>query len=284
MIAGYVVVIVGVALLLYRRLIRKHQEKLDKLAMEKDRELYQSKIDFFTNIVHEIRTPLTLILSPLENLMNKEGNISDCRPQLDVMNRNGLRLLALVNHLMDFRKMESGAMKLVITDVDIRGVLDDISRNYMLTASLKDLEVHVNLPDHPCMVRVDKEAFTQIVNNLLSNALKFSKSEIDITLTHLDNGSYRLSVKNNGDAIPLSEQTKIFTPFYQIAENRPTDNIGTGLGLLLVKRYADLMGATVEVKSNGDIGAEFILDFPSSLDADQLSISERRDYEGDTGG
>ena len=284
MIAGYVVVIVGVALLLYRRLIRKHQEKLDKLAMEKDRELYQSKIDFFTNIVHEIRTPLTLILSPLENLMNKEGNISDCRPQLDVMNRNGLRLLSLVNHLMDFRKMESGAMKLVITDVDIRGVLDDICRNYMLTASLKDLEVHVNLPDHPCMARVDKEAFTQIVNNLLSNALKFSKSEIDITLTHLDNGSYRLSVKNNGDAIPLSEQTKIFTPFYQIAENRPTDNIGTGLGLLLVKRYADLMGATVEVKSNGDIGAEFILDFPSSLDTDQLPISERRDYEDDMRG
>ena len=116
------------------------------------------------------------------------------------------------------------------------------------------------------MARVDREAFTQIVNNLLSNALKFSKSEIDISLIPLDNGFFRLSVKNNGDAIPKEEQDKIFTPFYQIADNRPVDNIGTGLGLLLVKRYANLMGTNVEVNSSGTVGAEFILDFPPAAD------------------
>lgn len=262
MIVLYVVIAVSFMLLLYRRFVNKHQEKLEKLANQKDRELYQSKIDFFTNIVHEIRTPLTLILSPLENLLKKDGSVADCRPQLAVMNRNGKRLLTLVNHLMDFRKMESGAMKLNITDVDIREVLDGICRNYILTAAIKNLEVSVTLPESPCMARVDREAFTQIVNNLLSNALKFAKSEIHISLTRLDNGAFRLSVKNNGDAIPEKEQEKIFTPFYQIADNRPTDNIGTGLGLLLVKRYANLIGTNVEVISKGKVGAEFILDFP----------------------
>ncbi len=262
MIVLYIVIAVTFMLLLYHRSQRKHQEKLEKLASQKDRELYQSKIDFFTNIVHEIRTPLTLILSPLENLLKREGAVTDCRPQLAVMDRNGKRLLTLVNHLMDFRKMESGAMKLTIADVDIRNVLDAICRNYILTAAIKNLEVTVDIPDEPCMARVDREAFTQIVNNLLSNALKFAKSEIHISLSRLDNGFYRLSVMNNGDAIPEKEQEKIFTPFYQIADNRPTDNIGTGLGLLLVKRYANLMGTNVQVISSGKVGAEFILDFP----------------------
>lgn len=266
MIILYVLLGVGCLWLLYYRFMNKQKEKMQKLADQKDRELYQSKIEFFTHIVHEIRTPLTLILSPLENLLKSEGTISDCRSQLTVMDRNGKRLLNLVNHLMDFRKMESGAMRLFITDVDIRQRLEGICQNFVLTAALKNLKVKVEVPDGPCVARVDKEGFTQIVNNLLSNALKFSKSAIEISLTRLPDGAFRLSVKNDGPAIPSEEQQKIFTPFYQIAENRPTDNIGTGLGLLLVKRYAKLMDTDVEVRSGGDIGAEFIIDFPASTD------------------
>lgn len=284
MIILYIVLGVGCLLLLYYHFMNKQKEKMRKLADQKDRELYQSKIEFFTHIVHEIRTPLTLILSPLENLLKSDGAISDCRSQLTVMDRNGKRLLNLVNHLMDFRKMESGAMKLFITDVDIRERLEWICQNYVLTAALKNLKVTVEVPESPCVAKVDKEAFTQIVNNLLSNALKFSKSEIDISLVRLPEGAFRLSVKNNGPAIPPEEQEKIFTPFYQIAENRPTDNIGTGLGLLLVKRYAKLMGTDVEVRSGGDIGAEFIIDFQASADgvvpdADNLPDTEKSDSE-----
>lgn len=264
MVILYVVMGMACLFLLYSHFMRKQKEKLRKLADQKDRELYQSKIEFFTHIVHEIRTPLTLILSPLENLLKRDGEIKDCRSQLSVMDRNGKRLLNLVNHLMDFRKMESGAMELTIADVDIKERLESICSNYILAATLKQLKVSVNVPDSPCMARVDREAFTQIVNNLLSNALKFSKSEIDITLSRLGNRFLRLSVKNNGASIPKDEQEKIFTPFYQISGTMPTDNIGTGLGLLLVKRYANLMGTDVMVESTGETGADFIIDFPPS--------------------
>lgn len=264
MIILYIVIGIVCVFLIYRRLMYNQKEKLRKLEDKKDRELYQSKIEFFTHIVHEIRTPLTLILSPLENLLKKEGEITDCRSQLSVMDRNGKRLLNLVNHLMDFRKMESGAMELSITNVDIKRRLEEICHGFILTASLKNLKVSVSIPEFPCMALVDKEAFTQIVNNLLSNALKFSKSEINISLFPLENGFFRLSVSNNGASIPKGEQEKIFTPFYQIADTRPTDNIGTGLGLLLVKRYANLMGTDVKVISSGETGAEFIIDFPPS--------------------
>lgn len=279
MIILYVVILIVCGLLVYRRFMRNQKEKLHKLADEKDRELYQSKIEFFTHIVHEIRTPLTLIVSPLENLLKSEGKITDCRSQLTVMDRNGKRLLNLVNHLMDFRKMESGAMRLNITDVDIRRCLSDICREFELTASIKKLAVSVDIPEVPCVARVDREAFTQIVNNLLSNALKFSKSEIMISLTHLPDGGFRLCVGNDGPAIPLEEQEKIFTPFYQIAENRPSDNIGTGLGLLLVKRYALLMGTDVVVRSSGTTGAEFVIDFPESVSGVAEEILVERSEE-----
>lgn len=282
MIVFYVVLGIVCMVLLYMYFMRKQKEKLRKLADQKDRELYQSKIEFFTHIVHEIRTPLTLILSPLENLLKKEGPVTDCRSQLSVMDRNGKRLLNLVNHLMDFRKMESGAMRLTINKVDINRKLDDICRSFILTASLKHLSVSVSVPDKPCMALVDSEGFTQIVNNLLSNALKFSKSEIEISLVVLDNGFFRLSVKNNGASIPKEEQEKIFTPFYQIADNRPSDNIGTGLGLLLVKRYANLMGTDVEVRSTGTVGAEFIIDFPPAR-VEDVECEENRDNDGDCG-
>lgn len=266
MIVLYIIAGAGFMILIYVYFMNKQKEKLRKLGDLKDRELYRSKIEFFTHIVHEIRTPLTLILSPLDNLLKSEGKPADIKSQLSMMDRNGKRLLNLVNHLMDFRKMESGAMTLVITDVDIKARLEWICQNFIPAAVLKKQKVVLNLPDKACVACVDKEAFTQIVNNLLSNALKFAKSEIVISLDVVSNGMYRLSVKNDGPSIPLDEQEKIFAPFYQIADNRKLDNIGTGLGLLLVKRYAKLMGTDVIVRSSEPSGAEFIIDFRPSAD------------------
>lgn len=93
---------------LYYRMNKKQREKLMMMAVEKDKEIYQSKIEFFTHMIHEIRTPLTLILAPLENVMRSTGSIGEAMPQLLVIERNGKRLLSLVNQLMDFRKVESG--------------------------------------------------------------------------------------------------------------------------------------------------------------------------------
>lgn len=261
MIALYVLVSICLLTLCYRRIVRNQKERFRKLSDLKDRELYQSRMEFFTHIVHEIRTPLTLILSPLESIMNHDGKIADCHKQLSVMERNAKRLLSLVNHLMDFRKMESGMVKLEMAPRDLRELLFGITQNFMLTATLRQLNVRVDISDTPCVANIDTEAFRQIVDNLLSNALKFSNSKIQISLIVLEPGEIVLSVWNDGPHIPEEEQSKIFEPFYQVSQHRPKDNIGTGIGLLLVKRYASLLDAKVEFASSPGEGADFRIIF-----------------------
>lgn len=275
MIILYVAVLIVVAGFIYKRIIRKQKERLQRLADQKDREMYHSKIEFFTCIVHEIRTPLTLIVSPLDNLIKSTWSVEDCRRQLVVMQRNAKRLLSLVNHLMDFRKIESGSIKLNPQLLDLREPLNSICQNYILTAAVRQIKVEVEIEDSPCLSEVDREAFRQIVDNLLSNALKFSRSEIDISLGHVEEGRrIMLRVKDNGPGIAEKEQEKIFTPFYQIAENKPTDYIGTGLGLLLVKRYASLMDASVELHSEIGKGSEFRVLFNSVEEGTACSTGE----------
>ncbi len=271
------IIAIGTALqIIYRRFINRQKEKIRKLADEKDRDLYRSRIEMFTHIVHEIRTPLTLILSPLENIMHSQMSMSECRRHLAIMERNGQRLLNMVNHLMDFRKLESGGMKLEPQPVDLRVPLQRMCDDIMLSASMKHIEVVVRMPDSPCVSLIDHKAFRHVVYNLLSNALKFTRSEIRVTLTQDSDGRFRISVKDNGNGIPPEENEKIFMPFYQIPENRQTDNIGTGLGLLLVKSFSALMDAEVRLNSVVGEGAEFIVLFKPT-DASPVETEERID-------
>lgn len=258
---------------IYRYVVNRQRENLKKLADEKDRDLYRSRIEMFTHIVHEVRTPLTLILSPLENIMHSDMTMSECRRHLAIMERNGQRLLNMVNHLMDFRKLESGGMKLQLVPVDLRDPLRRMCDDIMLSASVKHIDVDVDLPDYPCVSMIDRSAFRHVVYNLLSNALKFTTSFIRVSLETVSDGRLQLTVKDNGNGIPPEESEKIFMPFYQIAENRQTDNIGTGLGLLLVKRFSMLMDAEISLNSVVGKGSEFIVYFRPT-DARAVDIEE----------
>lgn len=248
----------------YYRMIKKQKEKLAILAIEKDKEIYQSKIEFFTHMIHEIRTPLTLILAPLENVMRLTGSIQEAMPQLQVIERNGKRLLSLVNQLMDFRKVESGGMNVNLVNTDVKGILSSICQRFSLSAELKHIKVVLNMPENACYANVDPEAFTKIVSNLLSNALKFTISHIWIDLISVEGRKLELRIKDNGQGIALEEQEKIFTPFYQIKENRPSDNIGTGVGLLLVKKLVDMMHGELKLESEPGTGSTFIIWFEQS--------------------
>jgi len=276
MIILYILFFCGIIYGIYRYFINRQKENLKKLADEKDRELYRSRMEMFTHIVHEIRTPLTLILSPLENILNSTMPMSECRKHLAIMERNGQRLLNMVNHLMDFRKLESGGMKLQMVPVDLCAPLRRMCDDIMLSASIKHIDVVVDLPNHPCVSMIDRSAFRHVVYNLLSNALKFTTSLINVSLKVATDGRLRLTVKDNGPGIPAEEREKIFMPFYQIEENRQTDNIGTGLGLLLVKRFAELMDAEVSLNSVVGDGSEFIVYFKTT-DAQPVEIAEKNE-------
>lgn len=260
----YVCMGIGMLAYLYYRMNKKQQERLMMLAVEKDKEIYQSKIEFFTHMIHEIRTPLTLILAPLENVMRSTGSVREAMPQLLVIERNGKRLLNLVNQLMDFRKVESGGMSVTLVNVDIKPILSGIFQHFSLSTELKNIKLVLNMPDAACYAKVDPEAFTKIVSNLLTNALKFTVSHIWIDLIITEENKLELRIKDNGQGIAVEEQEKIFTPFYQIRENRPSDNIGTGVGLLLVKKLVSLMHGELKLESESGLGATFIIWFDQS--------------------
>lgn len=262
---GYLLLFIGLIYYMFYRMRRQHSKKLAYMAAQKDKELYNSKIDFFTHIIHEIRTPLTLILAPLDNIMKSKGTVQNVLPQLQVVERNGKRLLMLVNQLMDFRKVEEGGMEIHCQVTNINRLLEDIYKRFKLSAELKNIRVLLNLPSEDCFLCIDPEAFTKIVSNLLSNALKFTTDIIEITLK-LDEEGHKaeLRVSDNGCGINIKEQQEIFKPFYQVKEDRPSDCIGTGIGLLLVKKLVGMMQGELNLESEVGSGSTFIVSFATT--------------------
>lgn len=277
MIILYLVIFFLILYLLYRRILRKQEEKLQLMTAQKDKELYQSKIDFFTHMVHEIRTPLTLILTPLENVMKSKGTLEEQKATLDVMHRNGHRLLNLVNRLMDFRKMESGCMKLDLKPIDLTGVIGEIRQNFLPGAKAKGVTVQCFLPSSPVIVRGDIEALHHVIDNLLSNALKFTSTHIWIEMAPAEEGTVRITVKDNGRGIPEDELDKIFSPFYQVESTRPQDEIGTGIGLLLVKKYVDMMNGRIAVESRPGMGAVFSVWLNESVSEETKEVADKEE-------
>src|SRR5690606_26639397 len=164
------------------RLREKIRRRLERIRHLKEEELYRAKIDFFTNVTHEIRTPLTLIKAPLEKVMKKAAELPTVHRHLLTMERNTARLLELTDQLLDFRKTEVLGYRLDFTELCINDLLRENYLAFKLVASQKNIQLKLNLPETPCIAAVDKETFTQIVGNLLTNALKYSERTIDITL------------------------------------------------------------------------------------------------------
>lgn len=154
MIAGYILLGIAGLVYAYYRMNKIHRRRMTLLTIKKDREIYQSKIEFFTGIMHEIRTPLTLILAPLENVMKSSGTVKDVFPQLQVIERNGKRLLTLVNQLMDFRKAESGGMNVILAETNIKTLLMNVYQRFQLSADIKHIKISLTMPEESCYARV----------------------------------------------------------------------------------------------------------------------------------
>lgn len=272
----YVLVFIGLIFYLFYRMRSQQHKELAYMAAEKDKELYHAKIDFFTHIVHEIRTPLTLILAPLDYVIRAtDKRVQDVMPQLNVIERNGKRLLTLVNQLMDFRKMEEGGMEIHCRTTNISRLLEEICRQFMLSAELKQIHIELILPENPCCVNIDPEAFTKIVSNLLSNALKFTSDFIQVKLDYREAECLaELRVTDNGPGISAEDREEIFKPFYQVTENRPTDCIGTGIGLLLVKRLVDLLKGELVLESGVGVGSTFLIRWATTTSYTELCVKE----------
>ncbi len=258
----YAILILSVLFLLYRYWTRRTEKKLrlqmEEYELKKEKEVYQSKIDFFINLVHEIRTPLTLINLPLEKLSDISQNNPRASRYLSIIDKNINYLLGIVSQLLDFQKIENKKQGLDIQEYDLNILISDIYKQFANICELKKIDLSLSLPSGQTLAFVDKDVITKVVFNLLGNAIKYAGTKIEIRLQVIDQ-MFRISVADDGAGVSDNEKGKIFEPFYQISGN---NNSGTGIGLAFSKQLSESHNGTLSVKDNEWGGATFVLSIP----------------------
>ncbi len=262
----------------------KQQQQLEEYNMEKEKEMYNSKFNFFTNIAHEIRTPVSLIKAPLECILSSGDGKPETKENLSIIEKNTDRLLDLINQLLDFRKIENNVYKLKFEKENINEILSEICFRFKTAAISKNIKIDLHLPEQIFYVNLDKEAITKIISNLLTNALKFAKNQIDILLTEYTDGKTKLMeiiVQDDGIGIPEEFSEKIFEPFFQIENNDTISRKkGTGIGLALVKQLIERHDGTINLKQGANCGACFVVRIPEHKKENNINpelISESSD-------
>ena len=251
---------------------QKHQQAMDKFEREKERELYTAKIDFFTNVAHEIRTPLTLIKSPLENVLVSQSVSDDIRDDLETMELNTNRLLDLVNQLLDFRKTETQGFQLNFVECDVSELLQKTYKRFKPLAREKGLALSIETPES-LYASVDREGLTKIISNLLTNAIKYSETYIRIRL-YSEGERLLLSVCNDGLVIPVEMREEIFKPFIQYKTGTLRSVPGTGIGLALARSLAELHEGTLCMEDSMENNC-FLLSLP--LRHEQTVVVEHKE-------
>jgi len=225
-------------------------------------ELGAAKTAFFSNVSHEFRTPLTLLLGPLESaLINPEGGLS--RADLGAVHRNALRLLRLVNSLLDFSRLEAGHVDVRFAPTELASLTAGLAGSFQSLLDDAGLRLLVSCPPLPAPVYVDGAQWEKIVLNLISNAFKFTFSgEIEVRQKWCGD-HVELSVRDTGTGIPEHELPHIFERFRRVEGAKGRSFEGTGIGLSLVSELAKLHGGSVAVKSVVGVGSTFVVSIPA---------------------
>jgi signal transduction histidine kinase/FixJ family two-component response regulator len=226
-------------------------------------EIDRAKTIFFTNISHEFRTPLTLIMAPLEDALAapKEMPVSQ-RKGLAIARRNSLRLLKLVNTLLDFSRIEAGRMQAVFEPVDLAALTADLASVFRSAVERAGVELIVDCPPLPEPVYVDREMWEKIVLNLLSNAFKFTlEGRIEVALKATGNGA-RLEVRDTGSGIAADDVPYVFERFYRATNTKKRSHEGSGIGVALVRDLVRFNSGTVQLESALDRGSIFTVTIP----------------------
>lgn len=223
-------------------------------------ELDRAKTAFFSNVSHELRTPLTLILGPLEDALTNQSPPSTS--SLEMLHRNALRLLKLVNGLLDFVRIEVGRMRASYEATDLSLLTAQLASVFRSAVERAGLRLVVDCPPLPEMIFVDREMWEKIVLNLLSNALKSTfEGEIRVTIRATETGA-QLSVIDTGTGISESDLPKLFHRFQRIEGARRRSHEGSGIGLALVQELVEMQGGSIRVESALGKGTAFTVSLP----------------------
>ncbi len=273
----------------------KHNLVFEKIKAKKLHELDMMKLRFYTNISHEIRTPLTLILGPLEKLRKNLIPAGEIPGHLEVMHRNANQLHELINQLLDFRKMESGNLKLVLKRGDLVSFVGGIVGSFRKYAEEKEIELKFNSLKKEIVTNFDEDKIAKIMNNLLSNAFKFTaqggKIVVNISLIfdseeaeslgeQSEKRMVEITVKDTGIGIEESNQEKIFNRFFQV--DQESVQTGTGIGLALTKELVKLHNGKIFVTSKPGKSSKFTVQLPfDDLRISSGSVTPESEVDGD---
>lgn len=256
----------------------KQQLYMERSKSKQMNEMNDMKLQFFTNISHEIRTPLTLIIGPLERLKNTEISQELFESQVELMYRNANALLKLVNQLLDFRKLESGSLKLETRKGDLILFIRTILDAFTPIAEEKEIKLTFNAFSDSLVTDFDPEKLEKILNNLISNALKFTQKRgaVSLYITVGIDGQQKqfleITVKDTGIGISGYYLESIFSRFFQVPENK--NNGGTGIGLALTRELVKLHQGEIFVKSDEGKGSQFTVRLPLGMAEYQAEKNE----------
>ena len=248
------------------------EERQKLFEIEKEKELYESKVDFFTEIAHEVRTPLTLINGPLEAIQEENLPESKKKKYINVIVQNTKRLLELTGQLLDFQKIGANKLSMKFESVDITALLKGIVARFEVTFNLNNKELVLKLTEEEIWAAVDKEAITKIVSNLLNNALKYAWQHIQVELEK-DDLYFTIRVISDGNKIPEEASQYIFEPFYQMEKKEAPKN-GVGIGLSLARSLASLHKGTLTLDTTREKDNVFILTIPLNKEGISLENSK----------
>lgn len=255
-----------------------HMEEMRRLNERKDLEEKESRLTFFTMIAHEIRTPVSLIIGPLESFMREVANhsgepwLSKQTESLHIMDRNAHRLLELVNQLLDFNKVQQPGRRMHFTLCRVYEVMKAVAERFAPTLEQHGARLQVNYPPEDFTAVADSEGLTKVLSNLMTNATKYTRDWVRMSCSVQPDGKhFVLEVEDNGQGISLGDQKKIFNPFYQAQDNKP----GTGIGLAIVENIVKMHEGKVSVESKPGHGALFRVVLPVTqqrVDVDEPKV------------
>ncbi len=253
LVAGYIAA--GVAT---TRSYQAQQQRAEALA-----ELDQAKTTFFSSVSHEFRTPLTLILGPVNELLGQQSGIDQrARQELELVQRNGLRLTKLVNTLLDFSRIQAGRMQARFEPTDLPSATAELASVFRSAIERAGLTFTVDCPPFDRPVHLDREMWEKVMLNLLSNALKFTFDGSITVKVDRDGTDAVVTVADTGIGIPAAEMPRLFERFHRVETARARSTEGSGIGLALVKELVGMHGGTITADSQEGTGTTFVVRLP----------------------
>lgn len=285
----YFVIIVLILFVAYKivsiRIKEKNQMKMEHLEKESIKAMNKMKIDFFTNISHELKTPLTLIISPLQSVLESSKLDFGLKPRLQTVSRNARKMVKLLEELLTFNKIEAGQTTISLQKGNPMEFLEEIYYLFKEITDKKEIHFELDLENNEELVWYSPSCVEKVINNLLSNAIKFTPEKGQIKLSaNIEEGvdgfiKLNVAVADTGIGIVKEELTNIFTNYYQTPRGRNFDSVGWGIGLALTYNLVNLHKGNISVESEVGKGTTFSVIF--NVDEKAFSKQEISDIKAD---